>query len=415
MLSLMVPGDAATMAHCRRVAAVSNLIGHHLLLRPEQKRLLSSAALLHHSGGAFPGAALERLLRDVCQHEVPLPNPVECLPEELRNVLEAFEAPGGGSTVEKKLAEIARLADAFDQEMEALPLEGGMLEGVFQALEDGAEGGLWSEEILAALRDSTDIRDVPPPANWRVPVFPAAAARILRLLDDPQASIPRVIDAAGSDPGVGAAVMRLANSALFGSAAGCSTLRQAIVRLGFATARKTILAATVRPLFRSGRLDGLWPHSVEVADLAEQLATAVAPLDPAEAFITGLLHDAGRIALLDAPLYHSARLEGLARAGCPAVYAESLILRTDHAALGGAVAASWNLPEKITAAIALHHRPEAAAEPLAHILYLAEFLSGAEEDLPSHIRLQAALRTLGIRMEELMETTVSGVGAMLAA
>ena len=35
----------------------------------------------------------------------------------------------------------------------------------------------------------------------------------------------------------------------------------------------------------------------------------------------------------------------------------------------------------LVAAIRLHHRPEEALSPLAHLLYLAEYLSGEEEDL----------------------------------
>jgi HD-like signal output (HDOD) protein len=138
-------------------------------------------------------------------------------------------------------------------------------------------------------------------------------------------------------------------------------------------------------------------------------------VDPGEAYLAGLLHDVGRIALLSVPLWDSARLEGLTANGCPQVYAEDLLLRTDHAEIGSQIAEYWRLPEAMASAIRHHHRPEKADLAMAHVLYLAEHLSGAEEDLPSIVRLDAALRGAQLQWKDIRDHQVSALGNWLAA
>jgi putative nucleotidyltransferase with HDIG domain len=253
------------------------------------------------------------------------------------------------------------------------------------------------------------------PESWNIPVFPQAALRMLSLMRDPLTGVNQIVAAASLDPATAGLVMQLANSALFGSRTRLSTLPQAIMRLGFATTHKVVTSALLRPIFRFPKLEGLWPHSLEVADLSQQLARQAGEVDPAEAYLAGLVHDVGRMALLSALLYDTARLQGLAGSGCPELYAEDLLLRTNHAELGAQIAAQWRLPEAMISAIRLHHLPERVQNPLAHLLYLAEYLSGSEEDLPSIVRLEAALRGARLQWEDILDCRVSALGSWLTA
>ena len=97
------------------------------------------------------------------------------------------------------------------------------------------------------------------------------------------------------------------------------------------------------------------------------------------------------------------------------VYAENLLLRTDHAALGAEIAAGWRLPAGMVSAIRHHHRPEGAESLGADVLYVAEQVSGSEEDLPSGIRLQESLHRIGLTWEDIGNCTVSAVGTWLTA
>lgn len=372
--------------------------------------------MLHHGDeGVLSARATVHLLHDLFHRAPQILGESDPVPESTRGILLAWRTPGRGNEVEHKLAEILRLCDAFDQEFEAQPFEGRSAAQILEALRAGVGEGLWSRSVMQALEDCTRPEVVFTPAGWRIPVFPKAAAQTLDAMRNPAASLNNVVEAAQRDPATAGAVMRLANSALFGARGTVATLRLAIMRLGFETARRVVISLAVKPLLYQPKPETLWPHSVEVADMAEQLACRAGGVDPGEAYLAGLLHDVGRLALREAPLYDAARMQGLAESGCPATYAEELILRTDHAELGGQIAVEWRLPEGLVDAISRHHHPEITDCRLAHVLYLAEYLSGSEEDLPSALRMTVALKSLGLCDAQIENCCGSQVGAWLAA
>jgi putative nucleotidyltransferase with HDIG domain len=153
-----------------------------------------------------------------------------------------------------------------------------------------------------------------------------------------------------------------------------------------------------------------WHHALQVADIAAQLAADTGRLDPAEAYLSGLLHDVGRIALVATPAAAPAEIEG-----CAPVYAENLVLGVTHAAIGARIGAEWRLPEAMIAAIAHHHTPEETDTEMAGLLYLAEELSGSDEDLPSVVRFERCLKGTGLTRGQVLTYRMSELGHWLAA
>ena len=300
----------------------------------------------------------------------------------------------GDGVFESKLAGILRLADAFDQDMEARRRRGwrdsravagrcggrslaGRIDQCAGAVDASAPDR--SSGILARASFPTSC-----PAHLEPNARPTSQPCRCGRGGEPRSGHRRTHHAAGQ---FGAVRIAYADR---------HTL-QAIGRLGFATSQKVIISAALRPVFGSPKLDEVWQHSLQVADLSEQLACHTGAIDPAEAYLAGLVHDVGRSCYSNAPLRFGAA-SGLTAGGCPEVYAENLLLRTDHAALGAQIAAGWRLPETMVSAIRQHHRPES---PLAYLLYAAEYLSGSEEDLPSIVRLESSLKGIGLDWDDL--------------
>jgi putative nucleotidyltransferase with HDIG domain len=299
------------------------------------------------------------------------------------------------------MSEIVTLANSLDEMIDWLPVEHQTVTQMLEELKEMNGLGLWRPEVEEALRKICR-------ANWetvltaggRLPVASIHAVRNLGVIPEVDVSAELLYQTAGHDPVLTGDILRVVNSWSCPSLRRrISSLRDAIFHLGTTSARTVMLAAAARKVYASKALLGLWKHSVEVAALAQSMGEAVG-FDPEVAFMAGLVHDVGRLAIemLDAETL--AIRERLSEPGIPVVWVDLVTCRHDHAEIGGALLWRWNFPRTIVDAISLHHSPERSASKLAAILYLAEVRSGGLEDEPSQVKLNAALKTAGLSREQ---------------
>lgn len=193
-----------------------------------------------------------------------------------------------------------------------------------------------------------------------LPVLSATAARAVALLADPEVSPAEVAGLVRRDGVLAAAVLRRANSALFGGRVKVEDVHQAVVRLEVGECGRLICAIGTRgvydrvPAAGRARCDAVHRHSLFVANLAAGLARAAARGTGGPEFAAGLLHDVGRLVILarcpDADLGDDAP-------DLPARERDEFGI--DHCAVGYQFAAKSGLPEGATRAILNHHRPDA--------------------------------------------------------
>jgi putative nucleotidyltransferase with HDIG domain len=202
----------------------------------------------------------------------------------------------------------------------------------------------------------------------QIPPLPKAAQAVLRELDDAGASAKSVADIVASDPVVGAAVLRVVNSAASGMRRRVLTVKEAVAYLGFTNVRAVVMKLKVSQLFRPPPAqtlcyssDALWQHSLAVAQVADHLAKRTGKADPDLASTLGLLHDIGKLAINSqfpnkvAQLWRPAGLIGGASETWLA--RERRLFGADHAFMGAFLAARWQLPDDLADAIRLHHLP----------------------------------------------------------
>jgi putative nucleotidyltransferase with HDIG domain len=376
-LSACLSTDAYLLDHCRRVAAVAQCIAHQLFLAAPVKVSVESAALLHHS-------------------------PIEALPQVegeeglVPALLHTFHHPGGAPKHLRRLAEVIHIANGFDELYELRATKPRSPAEILAELRRVAEANSWSLDSVNALKNVERETNFKSFAKSPLPVFPQAALRILRLLDQPESAAGQIERIAAADPVVAGNLIRVANSALFLGYPETSTIRSAVMRLGYLTTRKIVLATIFRPVFMRPSMRPLLRHSLEAAELAHHLAARAPAIDREEAFLCGLLHDIGKLLLDRFSLFDSARMEGLVDHGCPPVYAENLLMGCDHGRAGADIAAHWKLPARHVEAIRYHHQPEAIGSPMAHLLYLVEWRLGHLEDLPSTHRVGLSMGSMGV-------------------
>ncbi len=221
--------------------------------------------------------------------------------------------------------------------------------------------------------------------------FPVVAQRVMTMVSSPDCNVPALTAVIRNDPAVAARVMRLANSALFRVGQPVDTIEQALMRLGTSTIYQLVTAIAVMGLFPgTNRVAlGLRNHCTGVAAIGTRLAQSRKWIGANQVFLCGLMHDLGKLLLLQAEEldYETFTPDELRAEG--AHHKERRQLGYDHAVLGAHVLNAWNLPEIVAQTVALHHQPWRA--------------SGADVD-PILVQLVAYVRLANVIDHHLQES-----------
>lgn len=213
-----------------------------------------------------------------------------------------------------------------------------------------------------------------------LPTFPESVIRINQLIaqDDPDesfASIARVIE---TDPVLCARVLRLVNSAFYGSGGAIVTVYDALVMLGFDVVRGLVLSASVVDLnAEKGALDGLWEHSFGCAVAAGAIGRTLGLRGVQEISAAALMHDIGKIVLQSQlPDEYPTVVAHAVDRGVPIREAERAVLGVDHAEIGDWLCRRWRLPPPLAEPIALHHEPSQAKkhQQATCVVHIADIL-----------------------------------------
>jgi len=189
-----------------------------------------------------------------------------------------------------------------------------------------------------------------------------SAQRLLEILGNPDVTLGELSRAIEVDSSLAARVLRVVNSSAYGLRVRVRKISVAVTLLGLKRLNEIATAAAVLDWFEqdSQRVPEIFRHSSATASLARHIATR-AGLPPEEMYTCGLLHDYGKLIMLQADGESYARLLGAAAGDDDEVCArERAAHGYDHAILGARMLAEWNLPEPLPSVISLHHQPARA-------------------------------------------------------
>ncbi len=214
--------------------------------------------------------------------------------------------------------------------------------------------------------------------------FPAVATRVMGLISDERTGAQELARVVSTDQAMTAKLLKLCNSAEAGYAHRVGTVREAVVVLGFKQVRQIAFVTSVISNFRLKRgtqewfdIDRFWLHNIEVAVAAENVARHSHAWAPDEAFTTGVLHDIGRLVLVQAfpQECHDAWLLETTR-GMSQRESEIRMIGYAHDTVGGALAREWKFPPEIATAIREHHSNELTLQDgLEGIIALCDHLA----------------------------------------
>lgn len=130
--------------------------------------------------------------------------------------------------------------------------------------------------------------------------LPDVVIRVNQLINEPNTRTEDLARVILCDPGLSARLLRLVNSAYYGSRRRAETVSHAIVLLGHRELRDLITATVTVDLFEGlppeqVNMDRFWQHSVMTGIAARGLAQRLHLHQKEHFFIAGLLHGIGKL------------------------------------------------------------------------------------------------------------------------
>lgn len=216
--------------------------------------------------------------------------------------------------------------------------------------------------------------------------FSQVARHVIEYVANPNFEVGRLQEIMEQDPALATKILRLANSAAFRPREPCGSIAQAIMVLGSRTlselATSLSMMATFSDLRGLGRT--IRDHCASTGALVRTLAMQKANAGTGS-YIAGLLHDFGKLLLIQAEPSTYLKIHGPTVDDADVVHLrEREVLGFDHAVLGAHVLKKWGLPDPIPKVVAWHHQPARA------------FAEGGE------VALQVALVRLAERIDRLL-------------
>lgn len=214
--------------------------------------------------------------------------------------------------------------------------------------------------------------------------LPGVYNHIVEVLNHPDSSSHKLAEVISKDANLTVRLLSLVNSPLYGFSGKIDSISRAVSLLGTNELTSLALGVSVVRQFKNIPtelldMDSFWRHSIRCGLFARIFAKHL-NLPGEEGFFTGgLLHDIGRLIILERVPKHYSRAIVKARNDHVEMYrAEQECLQTDHSIVGKLLSMRWRLPTALTRMIGGHHSPSANHFALeSSLMHVADVLAHA--------------------------------------
>lgn len=218
----------------------------------------------------------------------------------------------------------------------------------------------------------------------KLPSLPAVFLELQQAIDDPHTSASDLADVISKDPSLSAFLLRMVNSAFYSFPQQVETISRAVAIVGVRQLSTLAVGTSVLNLFKDIPPDVLdmeqfWLHSLTTGLIARELSRELKLAEPERCFVSGLLHDIGRLVIFKhLPERARSILARFHHRDILLMDAEQEELGFDHAKLGGMLLRMWNFPYPLVAAVLGHHAPpEDKVHDMPGIVHAANILAVA--------------------------------------
>lgn len=214
--------------------------------------------------------------------------------------------------------------------------------------------------------------------------LPPVAARILKLLENDNVDMRDISKVIEADAPLTLKLLRVANSPLYATRVEVHSIQQAIITLGLNRLTNIVLGVSIFSRFllssqkqAAKQMEKFWWHSSCTGIVSKSLSTKINRYFKEAEFIGGLLHDIGKLAMLqfDSTKYNQC-IEIVNEKLVIDEVAEMEVYGVTHVEVGYEIAKLWKLPDELTTIVLNHSHPREAEDhkELVSVVRFADML-----------------------------------------
>lgn len=216
-----------------------------------------------------------------------------------------------------------------------------------------------------------------------LPTLPQILIKLIEACNNEETTPKELSEIISKDPSLSAKIMRLVNSSYLGLNTRIKSIEQAVVYLGSDAIRNMAISASVVQVFshmKGGSLFSLssfWNHSLMCASIARRIAKESSYEYPEEAFLSGLLHDIGKLVLQVNFKEDYAEILKDCEQNPDLLIGAEMRLGITHCEVGACLIRQWKFNSLMADAVLYHHEPLDRilhTLPLVKIVYVANTL-----------------------------------------
>ena len=254
----------------------------------------------------------------------------------------------------------------------------------------------------------------------RLPAMPQILLKLIELCQTEEVGMSALAELVSKDPGMAGKILSIANSSAYHRNSRKFGLEHSLMTLGVEMIKTLVISESVFQVFNnfthsnSTDLRAFWKHSLSSAVLAREIAELIRYPHVEEAYLAGLMHDVGRLALLaTAPKEYGANF--LAKDDETLCEIEERTLRITHQEAGAWLIERWNLDSFLSDSVLYHHESPTrlgSTHPLIRIVLLAHLLSDNGLEEPA---VKAAASLCDVDIEDLSRIATGASSQVLKA
>lgn len=189
-----------------------------------------------------------------------------------------------------------------------------------------------------------------------LPALPEIALRTRKLLDNSKSTSRQIARAISADAVLTTRLLRVVNSPLYRTYHQIEDIKAAVTRLGNVNVRSIVTSLAMEQIyqnklaspFKRRYLAKTWEHGILVAALSYIIADHYTGLNPDEAMLAGLIHDIGKLPIIE----YSEMLSDFNEDE----KSMDRLMEILHPRVGALVLRAWKFPEEIVNVAADHEK-----------------------------------------------------------